>query len=638
MRENKEFLLTNGTGSYSSSTFLSGNTRKYHGLLVAALPDLTRVNVLNRLHETITAADKTYELTSSTYEGGVTKPDNKILNPEITLGTFPEWKFKLDGITISKTYMLLRDINCLKVVYKINTEVPLKFKIQPLVTYRNMHELRRFSDEFVFKQMLDDEGVLIEMDPGKFLRIIHSGFEYEQKAVVYKNFFYSKEKERGYDCSEDLINTGTLSSELQPGEHELQLCFNFFSGREPGLLSDREENIVILREHELLANFHDSHHLERTRLSELLVKQSDQFIFSQNDSAGIIAGYHWFDDWGRDTMISFKGLLLDTNRTYEAKAVLERWLKLFKDGFLPNRPFASDYNSLDAVLWFAYALWSYHNITGDSELVRNAIPKLEQVIEAFSKGSRRVNIDARGFLNNSNAGSSWTWMDAQVGGKPVTPRSGSPVEIQALWYNFLKIVLYFKVLLNDRTYLAPIRKLTAQLERNFEKTFWNETNGCLYDTVNEDSNDPSIRPNQLIALYLPYQLLGRRKAKRLLFTCEQELFCPAGMYSLAKSDQAFKGQYQGDQTERDLAYHQGTIWPFLIGYYLIALLHNDSKPAAAKKKVAGILNDFYALLEKHDLSYVPELFDPESMNPEGCISQAWSVALLIEVIVELAKA
>ena len=310
-----------------------------------------------------------------------------------------------------------------------------------------------------------------------------------------------------------------------------------------------------------------------------------------------------------------------------------RWIKLESKGFLPNRPYIKDYNSLDAVLWFAYALWCYYEQTLDKDTALKAIPMLEDVVSHFHEGSRGIKVNESGFLENNNEDSAWTLMDAQIDGKPVTPRNGCAVEIQALWYNLLKILLQLKLTFNDRTFLTQIRKTTVLLEKNFEKEFWNLDAECLYDLINGEHKDTKIRPNQLIVLYLPFELLGKRSARKILQTATWHLLCEGGLYSLSKYDPDFKSAYKGDQKSRDLAYHNGTIWPFLLGYYLIAVLKFENDPEKVKK----ILASFYAKLRKAEAAYIPELFDQESLEPAGCISQAWSAALLLETIVMLNK-
>ncbi|MFQ5492795.1 MAG: amylo-alpha-1,6-glucosidase [Candidatus Dojkabacteria bacterium] len=630
MNTGQEYLITNGMGGFASGMSMGGSTRKYHGVLVAAHTDLIRMNVVNRLDEWFEDGTQKIWLSTNHYNDGVITPHGFQNLADFSLDHYPRWTFEHDGIKAVKSLVMVRGENTTVVKYQFTALRAMRFNLIPLLTYRNMHTLGG-PDEFeVFE---DEVGILVRLAESDFLRIVSDLPTFVSEQDRYSNFFYPIEKERGYDAHEDLFKPGRLQVEVPEGDSELSVTFRFFRGQGRGSRTVDDPFIQYNNRLQLLSDsFHEQGGIQRSKLSELLARQSDHFIVDVGDKKSVIAGYHWFDDWGRDTFVSFPGLFLSTNRLEEARQLLTRWKGLLRNGFLPNRPFVDDYNSLDAVFWFVNALWKYFLATKDIEFVGSFIEELEGIMLAFSEGSLGVYVDEQGYLVNTNSNKALTWMDAQINGVPVTSRSGRAVEIQALWYNYLKILLELKLKSNDRTHLTQIRSITAKLEKWFKNDFWNERAQCLYDRIDGDDKDGSVRPNQIVAVYLDFSLLGKRKSRRILDTVKSKLLTDVGLKTLASDDPAYKGNYSGSQEKRDNAYHQGTIWPFLLGHYLSARYKLELNNEKAREAVVERLNALELKLEEDNVKYLAEIYDPATMKPAGCISQAWSVATLLETL------
>lgn len=621
----QEYLLTNRHGGYSSSTSELGNTRKYHGLLVAGLPGLQRFCIVNRLEEKINYLGSESYLSTNVYKGEVVSPQGHKWLSAFNLGQEVTWKYQIGDASVERKLHLHSQKNLITVSYKINTTSDLVLTILPLLTKRSIHELRTFEkhEDLGYRISERDEKVTIHFDVGE-LQFASHAFNFQAQPLVYKDFFYKQEAERGYPAMEDLVTVGEWQAVFGAGEHEVKLVMEY-------------KNYADVQSGKMQTFNLPEPKSDGTPLENILQRQATQFIFAEGPQSGIVAGYHWFDEWGRDTFIALKGLLIDIGNLELATTVCKRWISLFRDGFLPNRPFAADYNSLDSALWFAVRFWELQQLAPDPVLAQTVVDKLEEVIAAYQAGSRGVKVQENGLLWDGNSDKALTWMDAKVEGKPVLDRSGFAVEIQALWYNLLRITLELKYSLHDQTFITEYRDLATKVKRNFEQLFWIDSKGYLADCLKANSRDENMRANQIIAFYLPFQLLGKRNVKRALTILDHELLTAVGPYTLSPKATGFHPHYRGDQATRDMAYHQGTIWPFLLGMYEVAYLRAYSYSKVAKQKVLADIADFFAVLEKQNLAYVPEIFEAESLRADGCISQAWSVGCLLEVYAELEK-
>ncbi len=437
-----------------------------------------------------------------------------------------------------------------------------------------------------------------------------------------------KNKRAVWIFDEDLFNPLTLKFELKAR------CTSFSSLRQNRTTS---ANIAKLQRKELnrrkavltLAKPKDE------LSTQLVTAAADQFIVARSEQKTIIAGYHWFSDWGRDTMIALPGLTLATGRAAIAKSILLEFAAHVDHGMLPNRfpdaGEAPEYNTVDATLWFFEAIRAWAEHTNDYEFVKaNFYAVLNDIIDWHLRGTRYgICVEEDGLLNAGEPGVQLTWMDAKVGDWVVTPRIGKPVEVQALWYNALCVMKDFAERFGEAEHARQYDEMATRAQESFQQRFWNPVTDCLYDVVQGDERDSTIRPNQIFALSLPHALLSGEQAKRVLAVVERNLLTPVGLRSLAPSDSNYLARYAGGILERDGAYHQGTVWAWLMGPFITAHLkvHND------RERAQQLLTGFTTHLREAGLGQVAEIFDAESPHtPRGCIAQAWSVAELLRVI------
>jgi predicted glycogen debranching enzyme len=374
---------------------------------------------------------------------------------------------------------------------------------------------------------------------------------------------------------------------------------------------------------------------------ERLTLAADQYIVARGEEKSVIAGYHWFSDWGRDTMIALPGLTLPSGRFDVARSVLRTFAQVADRGMLPNRfPDAGEqpeFNTVDATLWFFEAVRAYLAYAGDYEFVRSELYHvLADIIQWHIKGTRyNIKVDAAGLLNAGEPGVQLTWMDAKVGDWVVTPRRGKPVEIQALWYNALCIMGDLAQRFGDALGQKRYRSMSALTRWSFNRLFWYEAAGYLYDVVNGGPPDASLRPNQIFAVSLTHSMLNKERARQVVAVVEKNLLTPYGLRSLAPSDPNYRGRYTGGPAERDSAYHQGTVWPWLMGPFLTAYIRVHDASDAARQQAEEWLKPLREHLDDAGLGHISEIFDgDEPQRPAGCIAQAWSVAELLRVLVE----
>jgi predicted glycogen debranching enzyme len=373
----------------------------------------------------------------------------------------------------------------------------------------------------------------------------------------------------------------------------------------------------------------------------LLVAAADQFIVARGGQQTVIAGYHWFSDWGRDTMIALPGLMLTTGRTDVARSILLEFSRHVDHGMLPNRfPDAGEqleYNTVDATLWFFEAVRAFVQAGGDVTFVQDTLyPVLNNIIVWHRRGTRYgIHVDNDGLLAAGEKGMQLTWMDARVDNREVTPRHGKPVEVQALWYNVLCSMQALACRFGDQAYQQQYYELAAQAQSSFNRQFWNDAAGCLYEVVDGHQRDGSIRPNQIFAVSLPYSMLSLDQSKRVVAVVARELLTPYGLRSLSPHDPQYRGRCEGDPRSRDGAYHQGTVWGWLMGPFITAYVKVHGGSAAARKQACTWLAGLCAHLHDVGLGQVSEIFDGDAPHqPRGCIAQAWSVADLLRTAVE----
>lgn len=627
-----EWLETNGIGGFSSATVAGINTRRYHGLLTAATrPPVGRFVLLSKFEETLIIDERRYEFSANQYPG-VIHPQGFNYLISFRLDPFPIFTYEIEGVRLEKSVFMVHGENTTVVQFELTpTSAEVKLEIRPLLAFRDYHSTTH------------ENGALnphVETEPGQTtfrlyndlpaLHLAHDPAELDVNGFWYRNFQYSLEQERGLDFAEDLFSPCAFSFDLSARSK-----VNIIASTEVRDIS----NANTYREAEIERR--SGLNQPANKLIRLLTTAADQFVVARQRGATLIAGYHWFADWGRDTMISLPGLTLVNGRCDIAKSILAEFASHVDQGMLPNRfpdaGEAPEYNTVDATLWFFEAVGSYLRYTKDYEFVRTSLyDVLKEILEWHIKGTRyRIHVDEDGLLFSGEKGVQLTWMDAKVGDWVVTPRHGKPVEIQALWYNALRVVEHLAVEFNEPRMSYKCAAMADRARASFNELFWNDQSGCLYDVVNGETRDASIRPNQVIAISLPNTMLSKDRAAGIMRVVERELLTPRGLRTLSPADANYIGRYEGGPGSRDGAYHQGTVWPWLMGPYITAYIKTFGSEAGGGF-VSQWLESFAEHLDEACLGQVSEIFDGDAPNrPRGCVAQAWSVAELLRAVTEL---
>jgi predicted glycogen debranching enzyme len=633
----REWITGNGFGGYASSTVIGAATRTYHGLLVAAPENSPgRFLLLSSLDEEISFNEEIYKLAAHKYPDTVC-PEGFDYLTEFVHTPFPFWVYQAGDFKIKKKVFMIHNSNTTCVLYDIESrKEEAVLKIYPLVNSRDFHFTSR-SGYLSFSQKAVPEGVYLESSNG-FAFSLSSNLDYHSDPKWYYNLDYDVEKRRGLNYQEDNFNPGYFESRLKIGHS------HFFIAASTGDISSltlKEVNELYTKEinrQNLIAL--NSELAESFALK--LLRGTDSLVV-KNPSSGentVIAGYHWYSDWGRDTMISLPGLLLIPRRFSEARSVLNNFSKHCRRGLIPNTfpAFGGEpvYNTVDASLWFIHAVSRYLAYTKDLLILSDIWDTIDNIIDNYSKGTDfGIGMDSD-YLTRQ--GPQLTWMDAKIGEKAVTPRAGKACEINALWYSALKIASDLGIHIGKD--VSSYETLAAGVASNYENVFWNPETNCLFDLVYQDETgkqikDPAIRPNQIFAVSLPYTMLSPEKEKSIVDRVKKDLLIPFGLRTLSRDHPLYKGQYHGDAINRDTAYHNGTAWPWLLGAYVKAYrkVHNYSEDSFMDMQT--LIQGFNSHLEIAGIGTISEVFDGDyPHSPGGCIAQAWSVAEVLRAYVE----
>ena len=637
----REWLITYALGGYASGSLAGVSTRRFHGILIAALrAPLGRTMMFNHLEEVVSGLGICYRLSADEYgKREVSWPEPDFLEEFVLERGLPVWRYSKNGIRIEKRTVMPHVQNTTYVCYRLLEGPPgLVLRLRPSLHFRPHEGLvaESMSTKWNVAEHTPQE---FELDDGseKYpvlrLKLFGPNARLEQSVRAFDHVLYRVERSRGYEHEGALWSPGVMTIDLAPEERA-------------GFIASVEAWDVIRA-----LPFDDVWNAENERRQRLLgiagreeqlVLAADQFIIHPHTRAAdearvraagdeprtIIAGYHWFTDWGRDTMISLEGLTLVTGRHREAGNILRTFASYIRDGLIPNLfpegEHGGLYHTADATMWFFHAIWRYLAATQDRETVRVMIPRLLDIVDHHVRGTKfNIHVDpADGLLSQGAEGYQLTWMDAKVGDWVVTPRRGKAVEINALYYNALRILEQLLLGEGDEANARRIDSLATRCRTSFNERFWYEEGQYLYDVV--DANDASLRPNQIFAISLDFPVLDEARWRRVVDVVERELVTPVGLRSLARGDPNYKPAYDGDLRARDAAYHQGTVWSWLIGPFIDAWLKVHPKDLVGARR---FLDGFQPHLGDACIGTISEVFDAEPpYTPRGCAAQAWGVA------------
>lgn len=639
----REWLVTNGLGGFASGTVAQANTRRYHGLLVASLrPPVERVVMVAKVDAAASYAGRRFELGANEFADGTLAPRGFALLSDFHLdGALPVWTYALGDARLEQRIWMPNGRNATYVRFTLSqASRPLDLELVPLCTYRDYHSHGRGG--WSPRVDVSDDGCHITAFEGAHpFELRTDRGEFDGRPDWYWNFHHRAEAERGLDATEDLFRPGIFHISLAPGE-----SVTLIASAETGALDSGTASLQAEKARQL--SLIQELPLDAPAWVPQLTLAADQFIVRRDqdgEPAGttIIAGYPWFSDWGRDTMIALPGLTLATRRPADAASILRTFAAHASEGMLPNRfPDSGEtpeYNTVDATLWYFHAIDAYLSATSDRRLLRELYPTLRDIIDWHRRGTRfGIRADeADGLLRAGEPGVQLTWMDAKVGDWVITPRIGKPVEINALWHFALTSMAQWAHALGDKRGAATFERDAAQVASSFSDAFWFAEGGYLHDVIAtaNGQKDSSLRPNQIFAVSLGRSLLDPTREKAIVDACARHLLTPVGLRSLSPEDSQYAPRYEGGPRERDSVYHQGTVWSWLLGPFALAHFKVYGDAARALTFLDGLAPH----LEEACLGTTSEIFDAQAPHaPRGCFAQAWSVAETLRAWRVLSKA
>jgi len=653
----KEWLLTNGLGGYASSTVLGINTRKYHGLLVAALhPPGDRTVCLAKLDEEACVGNTVYSLGANEFHGKIF-PQGYLLLKEFSVSPFPRYVYSVQDVEVTKTIFMPREKNAVAVVYNVmnGNSADVKFRVFPLLSCRHFHSVvDRTRNPLDLRQQHNDREVEVNFNiPKATIMVRATEGEFIEKPNWMERLYYREEDKRGETSTDDCYQPGYFEIPVSPKQ---KAEFAVVTAASESSQESKEtleaigttlRDVESLLEQELkqrndsLVKFCSSHkEIPASDWLNWILLATDAFIVKgAGDRKSVIAGYFWFEAWGRDTFISLPGLTLVTGRFEDARKILLDFMGHCRQGLIPNfvedRSGEAAYDTVDATLWYINAVLQYLKYTGDFKFVQKQLwESLKAIVDWHMQGTAfGIHLEGDGLLAH---GPRLTWMDAEVDGTAVTPRAGKAVEVQALWYNALRTMELLANRFEEKSLAEKCAEVAAKARTSFNLKFWNNEKNCLFDVLGS-SADASLRPNQIIAAALDFTMLDSAKNEQVVDAVQRELLTPCGLRTLARNDSRYRGAYIGDRQSRDRAYHNGTVWAWLLGPFTTAFLkakgHGDYTLDYALKSLIAPL--FTQQIFQAGLGTVSEIFDGDPPHtPRGCIAQAWSVAEPLRAYVE----
>jgi predicted glycogen debranching enzyme len=635
----REWLVTNGIGGFACGTIAGINTRRYHGLLVASLdPPVQRTLLLAKLDVTATYRGRSYQLATNEFADGTIAPRGFVHLDSFALdGQLPVWTWLIGDALVEQRIWMAHGQNTTYSSFRLirGTEA-VQLELTPLCTYRDFHSQHRGQRDTLVTAV--EKGIRVDSFLGAVpYRLLSDRGEWQIAPQWYWNFKHRVESSRGLDDIEDLVSPARLRLTLEPGIAATIIATS--ETTEP-LSPSASLKAEQSRQGELLRVARSHGLLDTDEVSvRQLVLAADQFVVGRQAGTTVIAGYPWFSDWGRDTMIALPGLTLTTGRADIAATILRTFGQFVSDGMLPNLfPDAGhppEYNTVDATLWYFVAIDEYLRATDDGALLEDLYPTLREIVRWHQRGTRfSIRVDPiDGLLRAGEPGVQLTWMDAKIGDWVVTPRIGKPVEINALWFNVLTIMRDFAARLGDQEAAAEYELAAHRTGQSFRERFWFAAGGHLYDVVDgPQGDDPSLRPNQIFTVSLRHWVLDDERARSVVDTCARHLWTPVGLRSLASQAAGYAGAYAGGPRERDAVYHQGTVWSWLLGPFVCAHYRVYCDVAQARAYLDGIRSH----LRDACVGQISEIFDGDPpFTAAGCFAQAWGVAEILRAWGEL---
>ncbi len=632
-----EWLETDGLGGFASGTVMGVRTRRYHALVLAATtPPTGRATLVNGFDAFVEVGGKRQALSAQRYAPDVVWPDGPTRLADFTRDPWPTWTYRLEGgsdeLRVVQELFMPKGAPAAVLSFRLEGAAPggARLELRPFFSGRDYHALQVENPVAELAARAEGPRVRVQLYPSQPAVVALSNGRFSAEPDWYRRFLYSEEQARGLDCLEDLAAVGAWRFDLTEGEARLVLWADLPQARELAEADGADELVSRLRARE---------RARRATFDSRLERAADAYIVARGAGRTIVAGYPWFTDWGRDTFIALRGLCLATGRLDDARAILVEWAGAVSQGLLPNRfqdqGDAPEFNSVDAALWYVVAAHEYLAAAraagvlaeGDERALRSAILR---IVEGYATGTLHgIRLDADGLLAAGEPGVQLTWMDAKVGDWVVTPRSGKPVEVQALWLNALHVAAGFE---------PRWRETRDRGQAAFRTRFWNEARGCLYDVVDVDHEagrlDPALRPNQIFAVGgLPLPLLDGDAARAVVNVVEARLLTPLGLRSLGRDEPGYAPRYEGGVRARDGAYHQGTVWPWLMGAFVEAWVRVRGGSEAVKADARRLfVEPLLRHLDEAGLDHVSEIADGDAPHaPRGCPFQAWSVGELLRL-------
>jgi predicted glycogen debranching enzyme len=621
----KEFIRSNRAGSYCSSTLIYCNTRKYHGLLVAPVDNLDgdRHVLLSTFDETIIERAEEFNLGIHKYQGDIYIPRGHKYVRDFLADPTPTIVYRVGGVVLVKECLLSEKEEQVMIRYTIQeSDVPIRLRFRPFMAFRNMHRLSKANMYANTRAILIPNGAKFKLYDG--YPSLHMQFSKDAEFIPSPDWYYgieyNKELRRGYDYKEDLFVPGYFELGAKKGD---VIIFSASTVKANPEQLKRKYTLELAKR------------TPRDSFKHCLINSAQQFFIKRNKKTEIIAGFPWFGCWGRDTFIALPGLTLAIGDTATCKDVLDTQVAKLKNGLFPNMGGEDNpaFNSVDAPLWFFWAVQQYAKAVKTYTAIWRSYGKaMKSILEAYRYGtSYNIKMHDNGLIYAGEPGKALTWMDAVVNGKPVTPRVGFPVEINALWFNAIMFSLDLAKRAKDEAFISEWEPMPLKIQESFLAMFWDSKKGYLADVADFKSTDWSIRPNQVIAVSMDFSMLNSETKKAVLSVIERDLLTPRGLRTLSPTNENYKGIYKGTQEQRDLAYHQGTVWPWLLEHFCEGYmnLHKESGLGFLEQ----LINGFEPVMTELGIGTIPEIFDGDPPHrARGAISQAWSVAALLRII------